>query len=222
MSRSLQDILLRHWLFGCLPGNEIANISHQFSSRKYSKGSYIFHQNDPAENLYVILEGEVSIETINPDGKLTNITQLNSGDIFGEFALIDHRGRSASARISKESIVASLPGIAFSRLLRDHPGFSEKLLKVLVARVRAVNEQMESLITLNLRQRVARLLLTLSDLGGSEIQITQSDLGARLHASREKVNAKLKEIEKTGAIDCGHGKILILDRENLTQLMELP
>lgn len=220
MKRGLQDILLRHWLFGCLPGNEIANLSHQFTSRRYDKGAYIFHQNDPAEYLFVILEGEVSIETINPDGKLTNITHLTSGDIFGEFALIDGKGRSASARIVKDTILTSLTRTVFKRLLREHSGFNEKLLKVLVARVRSVNAHMESLITLNLLQRTARLLLTLSDTGGSEISMTQSDLSTRLHASREKVNSKLKELEKMGAIDRGHGKILILDRDRLNTLLD--
>lgn len=221
MTRGLQDILLRHWLFGCLPGNEIAILSHQFSSRRYSKGTYIFHQNDPPEYLYVILEGEASIETIKSDGKLTNIAQLSSGDIFGEFALIDNKGRSASARIAKESIVASLPGNVFRRLMREHPDFSAKLMEVLVTKVRTVNEQMESLITLNLLQRTARLLLTLSDLAGSDIKITQSNLSNRLHASREKVNAKLKEIEKAGAIECGHSRIQILDRERLNEFLKL-
>ena len=220
MNRGLQELLLRHWLFGCLPGNEIANLSHQFTSRRYAKGTYVFHQNDPAEFLFVILEGEVSIESISAEGKLTNIAHLNSGDIFGEFALIDSKGRSASACMVTDSIVASLSGVAFKRLLRDHASFSEKLLKVLVSRVRAVNQHMECLITLNLLQRTARLLLTLSDLGGSEIKITQSDLGSRLHASREKVNSKLKELEKKGAINCGHGKISIVDREKLRNLLE--
>lgn len=220
MTWGLQDILSRHWLFGCLPENEIANLSGQISSRRYSKGGFIFHQDDPAESLFVIIEGEVSIETTTPDGKLTTLTQLRDGDIFGEFALIDHQGRSASARIAIDSIVASLPGTVFRRLLRDHTGFNEKLLKALVSRVRTVNDHIECLITLNLLTRTARILLALADLGGSEIEITQSDLGARLHASREKVNSKLKEIEKSGAIECGRKSILVLDREGLIKLSE--
>ncbi len=220
MTMNLQDILLRHWLFGCLPRGEITSLSHQFSSQQYSKGAYIFHQNDPADSLFIIIKGQVSIETVNPDGKLTAIAQLSAGDVFGEFALIDHLGRSASARIAKDSVVASLAGIVFKRLLRDHAEFNETLMKALVTKVRTVNQHIESLITLNLLQRTARILLTLSDNGETEIKITQSELGALLHASREKVNSKLKEIEKVGAIDCGRGKVLILNQAQLVKLSE--
>jgi len=221
MNRGLQDILLRHWLFGSLPGNVIANLSHQFSSRVYAKGTYIFHQNDPAGFLYVILDGQVSIENMSHEGKLTNITHLSSGDIFGEFALIDGLGRSASARVAKEAIVTAISGEVFKRLVKEHSDFSHKLLEVLVARVRSTNHNMECLITLNLSQRIARLLLSMSDQGDDKIQVTQSNLGERLHASREKVNLKLKELEKMGALECGRGEITILNRERLSLLLEI-
>ena len=68
MSNQLQDILIRHWLFGVLPGRVIADLSFQFSSQRYSKNQYVFHQEDLADRLYVVLEGEVSIETMNLDG----------------------------------------------------------------------------------------------------------------------------------------------------------
>lgn len=220
MNRGLQDILLRHWLFGSLPGYVIANLSSQFSSRLYSPGSYVFHQNDQAEHLYVILDGEVSIENISTDGKLMSIAYLRAGDIFGEFALIDGLGRSASARIIRQAIIASLSEEVFSRLIKDHPEFSEKLLKVLVKRVRSTNQNMECLIMLSLSQRLARLLLQIMEQDTDIIQITQTNLGDRLHASREKVNLKLKELEKMGILECGRGKVTILDRERLAGLVQ--
>lgn len=221
MNLGLQDILLRHWLFGCLPGNVIANLSDQFSSRRYSKGTYIFHQNDKAEFLFVILDGEISIENVDLDGKLTNITHLHAGEIFGEFAIIDGQGRSAATRVVQESVVASLPGTIFKKLLTEHTEFSQKLLKVLVSRVRATNQQMECFITLSLMQRTARLLLNLANIDGTELHFTQSDLGDRLHASREKVNSKLKELEKMGLIKCGRGKITILKPNGLSMLLDI-
>ncbi len=210
---------MNHWLFGVLPGRRIADLSHQFSTRKFKKGQYIFHQDDPAERLYVILDGEISIETFNVDGKMTKITHLHNGEIFGEFALIDSLGRSASARVVKASTLASLTSTVFDQLLVDHPDFSKKILEVLVERVRTTNEQVASLVTLNLLQRTARLLLQLRGTQGDEIKITQTELSERLFASREKVNVKLRELDQLGAIETGHGTIKIKNVEALTILL---
>lgn len=221
MSSKLQDILIRHWLFGALPGNVIADLSFHFSSRKYDKGQYVFHQDDEARHLFVILEGEVSIETISMDGKITKISQLNANDIFGELALIDRKGRSASAQIAKSSIISSLRKQIFYDLLEHYPSFSKKLLGVLVARLRNTNDQVESLVTLTLLQRTAQLLLQISRKTGPEIKITQNELAERLFATREKVNSKLKELERLNAIQTGHGKILIKNKSRLSESLNV-
>jgi len=212
---------MRHWLFGVLPGRTIADLSHQFSTKKYTKGQYVFHQDDQARRLFVILEGEVSIETINLEGKMTKITHLNPGEIFGEFALIDAEGRSASACVVRPAILASLPGKIFDKLLDDFPEFSSKMLKVLVTRLRGSNQQVESLVTLSLLQRTARLLLQIYESHGKEIRITQTELSERLFATREKVNVKLQELAQMGAIETGHGKIMIQSSERLAALLDL-
>ncbi len=219
MNRDLQDILIRHWLFGVLPGKVIADLAPKFSIKKYAKNQYVFHQDDQARRLYVILIGEVSVETINLDGNMTKITHLGAGEIFGEFALIDDEGRSASALIVKPSSLASLPGQIFHNLIETYPEFSKKLLAGLVARLRGSNRQVESLVTLSLLQRTAQLLLKMSELSGPEIQSTQVELSERLFATREKVNTKLKELERMGVIKTGHGRITIINKDNLASII---
>jgi CRP-like cAMP-binding protein len=220
MSGELQNILIRHWLFSNLPGKIIAELSYQFSSRKYEKDQYVFHQDDPANHLFVILEGEVSIETLNIEGKVTKISYLNEHEIFGEFALIDGGGRSASALISKPSVLASMSSSIFNKLLEQYPSFSKSVLSVLVTRLRETNQQVESLVTMTLLQRTSQLLIQISGRTGPEIKTTQTELAERLFATRERVNSKLKELERMGAITTGHGKICILDVEILSKQLE--
>ncbi len=221
MRQSLQDILVRHWLFGTLPGRVIADLANQFSVKSYRKNQYVFHQDDPAARLYVVLEGEVSIETLAADGQVTKIAHLHAGEIFGEFALIDDGGRSAGAITMHKTELASLPGKVFHRLLDDYPEFSRRMLEVLVSRNRQSNSQIESLVTLSLLQRTARLLLQMSETGDTVLNITQEEFASRLFASREKVNGKLKEIEAAGAIKTGHGKITIINNVRLGRYLDL-
>ena len=215
LSQHLQSILINHWLFGSLPGIVISGLSSKFTYRRFKKNQYVFHQEDKAKNIFVVIEGEVSIETINLDGKVTKISQINSGDIFGEFAVIDHGVRSANALITAPSLIASLKSETFLTLADQYPTFSRKIMGILVGRLRATNQQVESLVTMTLLQRTAQILLHLSSVKGPKIEITQNELAERLYASREKVNLKLGELEDFGAIKRGHGFILVKNVDSL-------
>jgi len=219
LNRELQNILIRHWLFGCLPGRKIANLSHQFTNRTYKTGQFVFHQEDKADRLFVLISGEISIESYNISGQMTKIAHLNNGEVFGEFALIDKSGRSASARVTKPSTLASLPGNIFDELMIEHPEFTKLLLNFLVTKLRSSNDQVESLVTLTLLQRTARMLLLLGDKMGDKLSITQAQLSEHLFASREKVNSKLKELERMKTIELGHGSVTILDRDALSSIV---
>lgn len=215
VNQQLQSILINNWLFGALPGMVISDLTHQFLPRRYRNKQYVFHQDDPAKHVFVIIEGEVSIETINIDGKVTKISQLSTGDIFGEFAVIDKGLRSANALISRPCLVASLKSEIFLNLIYDYPPFSQKIMSVLVDRLRTTNQQVESLVTMTLLQRTAKILLQISSSKGPKIEVTQTELAERLYASREKVNSKLKQLEDMGAVKRGHGFILIKNAEKL-------
>lgn len=205
-------------MFECLPGRVLTDLSQQFVTRKYNVKQYVFHQDDEANHLYVILDGQVSIERVNEEGKVTKISCLNSGEVFGEFALVDGMGRSASALVTKPSNLASLPGRVFEKLFEEHAAFSRQLSTVLVGRLRGSNQQVETLVTMNLLQRTARLLLQISESSGHEIIITQNELAERLFATREKVNSKLKELEALGAIKRGNRRIDILSTYELRKI----
>ena len=212
------DILKKHWLFNVLDDVQLEALSKEFLIEAYSKGQYIFHESDPAKHLHVILEGEVSIETHSLTGKVIKISHLSTADIFGEIALIDNGKRSAGALATKATEIAVLPKAKFRDIVEKNPLFCQKLLIVLAERLRKSNHQVEALVTLSLLQRTAKILLDIQRAKGDRLEITQSQLSERLFASREKVNAKLKILEKLNAISIRRGTIDILDVDVLDSL----
>lgn len=217
----LQDILKKHWLFGVLKPSRYAELTQQFSIKFYRKNEFVFHQLDRPEQLYVILEGEVSIETYSLDGKVIKITHLDAGEVFGELALIDRGSRSASAVTTKTARIASLRQSVFQQLIESETEFSQRLLVVLVERLRKSNQQVESLVTQTLLQRTAKLLCDLQLKEGNTIKVTQKQLGERLFASREKVNGKIKALENLEAIATSRGHVEILNLPLLKKLGDM-
>lgn len=72
--------------------DEIAQIMVEES---YNKGSLIFKAGDPAQNFYVLEEGEVRL-SIGKEGHIT-YTLTSPGDSFGWSSLVDRDAYTASA-----------------------------------------------------------------------------------------------------------------------------
>lgn len=69
--------------------------------REYKKNDYIFFQGDVPNKLYLILDGEVELGSINVNGKVLRITNISEGEDFGEVELFlnkDHYSGYAKAK----------------------------------------------------------------------------------------------------------------------------
>jgi CRP-like cAMP-binding protein len=79
----------------------------------------------------VILDGTVTVDTIQGKSR-----KLGPGDSFGEMALLDQEGRSASIKADTDVSMATIPEWNFKPFLKEHPEVTYRLLQVLSQRVR--------------------------------------------------------------------------------------
>lgn len=68
------------------------------SELTYSAGAVIFSQGYPSDHAYIIEAGVVEIYKEHPDGSEEHIADLSTGQMFGEYGVLDDAPRSASAR----------------------------------------------------------------------------------------------------------------------------
>jgi len=73
------------------------------------------------------------------------LSRLTVNDVFGEYALIDDGPRSASVTTEEESYFLRLRREDFENRIADDPGFARGIMKVLIRRMRDMNELEEKL-----------------------------------------------------------------------------
>jgi CRP/FNR family cyclic AMP-dependent transcriptional regulator len=107
--------------------------------RSFEAGAVIFHENDPADSLYVILSGKVQLSI---KGEVLGTEE--EGGIIGEMAISNPTAHNSAAVALTPLVVAQLDQKQFTHLIRNEPDFSQHAMAVLANRLRAVDSYISS------------------------------------------------------------------------------
>ena len=118
-------------LFQGLPESELRAIAKQMKNVQHPAGHEIIVRGATGVGFMVVLHGTVTVATIQGKSR-----KLGPGDSFGEMALLDHEGRSASIKADTDVSLATIPEWGFQAFLKEHPDVSYRLLQLLSQRVR--------------------------------------------------------------------------------------
>jgi len=197
-------------LFKNLSENEIDKISYLARDIEYPKKHTFIFQEDDVDGVYILVEGSVKVFRTNENGKDINLSLKSRGDIIGEMAALEGDVRSASVETLEKSILLKFSKRDFDNLLKKYPSVAKNLLKILSKRLREAGSQYEETLSLPLKERVQKVLITLSGkVGSKEIVISHQDLASIVGATRPRVSEELGELEREKKIALLHKKIIL-------------
>jgi len=102
---------------------------------KIGQGQVVFREGDAGATMFVLLGGSADILV----GK-TVVEVARPGSVFGEMALVDDQRRSATVVTRTPCELVALSKSDFDRLLLERPDFARYVLKVVVDRLRHMNQ----------------------------------------------------------------------------------
>lgn len=146
-----------------------------------------------ASDVYLVVEGLLSVSLVSAQGRETVLRAIGPGEIFGELAAIDGQPRSADVVASVNSCLMVIPGKIFLDLIAKEPVLSLWLARYLAHQVRYLTNRIYELSTMAVGTRLQAELLRLAEMtdqtGGASISRvpTQSELAARIGTNRETV-----------------------------------
>lgn len=114
-----------------LPDGELRSLEKQMKTVRHPAGQEIMVRGDGGVGFMIITDGAVTVKTVQGKSR-----KLVAGDSFGEMALLDHEGRSATVTSDSEVTLATIPEWNFKPFLKEHPEVAYRLLQTLSRRVR--------------------------------------------------------------------------------------
>jgi CRP/FNR family cyclic AMP-dependent transcriptional regulator len=197
------SVFRRVAIFSELGTEELEALARAFSPRSYPAGSPIIRESEPGDLFFAILRGEVKVFVDSPDGREVVLSHLQSGDFFGEMALLEGQTRSASVTAMTDCDLAVLARAEFLAVLARDFSLTRKILETLSTRLRKANDVIESMALLDVGGRLARYLIRLADESGQQpvdgyiavTRPTHQEIANSIGATRETVTRMLKQFE---------------------------
>jgi CRP/FNR family transcriptional regulator, cyclic AMP receptor protein len=204
-------------LLADLPPEDVRKLLAIARRRTFSRGEVVFHHDDPADSLHLVVRGRFGARVLTPVGDSVLVEVVGPGQSFGELALLlpDAR-RSATLEALEAGETRSVRRDEFASLQREHPGVKDILLRLLAEQLRRSTDRVVEAHYVDAETRVRRRLLDLAaTYEGGVVPLTQEDIAAMAGTSRATVNRVLREEEKLGTVALARGRTSLLDRAEL-------
>jgi CRP/FNR family transcriptional regulator, cyclic AMP receptor protein len=213
-------------IFAGLSAKALERIQRSCSWRRYKPKESIVDYLDASDDVFFITAGEARVTIYSQAGKVVSIGELGPGEVFGEYAAVDHCPRSASVEARTSCLIASMPADAFRALLQTEPTVTLAVLTQLVRRARSVTRRVYELSTLHVNTRIQAELLRQASLAhrdGRSARIVpapkQVEIANRVSTHREAVTREFNRLMRIGIIERRGDSLLVRDVDRLAQIV---
>jgi CRP-like cAMP-binding protein len=216
------QIFKQSQVFSALDDNELQELSRLARERRLVAAETVFWEGDTADWFYLVAEGRVKVTKLASSGKEIILAFFGPGEMFGEVAVFENRPYPASAQAISETSLVGIQKSTFLDFLLHHPEVSLKIMGILSGRLRDAQSRLRDLAGERVEQRLARMLLMLSEKLGHTLPFTRQELSDMAGTTTETTIRILSQWKERGIINSVRGKITIAEDTKLRLLAEGP
>jgi CRP/FNR family transcriptional regulator, nitrogen oxide reductase regulator len=209
------NIIKQTSIFSTLEEKELREVLALVKERRAVPGETILWEGDPSDWFYIIGEGQVKVSKLTSAGREIILAFFGPGEMLGEVAVFENRPYPASAQALIETWLICIKKSDFLNYLLRHPEVSLKIIGILSGRLRESQSRLRDLAGEKVEQRLARMVLMLSEKLGSTLPFTRQELSDMAGTTTETTIRILSQWKERGIIQSVRGKIIIADEQRL-------
>lgn len=205
-----------------LAATELRAVVGAATQRRFLASSVITDQGQPANHLFLVLQGRVRYFFMTQDGHKILLRWLPAGELFGGSALLP---RSADYLVSTEAVKNGCALVwdraIIRRLAARHPRLLENALAI-------VSDYLDGYLAIHVsmtchtaRQRLAQVLVNLASgighrvPGGVELSVNNEDLANAANVTPFTASRLMSDWQRAGMLVKSRGKVLLRYPERL-------
>jgi len=221
---SLSPIILQELaLLRGLPREDLVRLGALMSLRDLGRREVAFNKGEPGHALCFLLEGRLQAVDFTVDGREVGLYFVDTGDYFGELAVIDNKPQPEFMIAVAKSKIAVLPRQDARALMLSAPSVAEQLMLRLATRLRQVSAQRTLLGLANPAQRVCAQLALLTEMRDKGMALipqapTHQEIAIMINTSRETVTRVFQVLQTRGVIKRDGNALTVSDPGYLDQV----
>jgi CRP-like cAMP-binding protein len=112
--------------------------------KMYQDGEAIVRQGEVGDCMYVIQEGQVEV-VVEEGDKEVRLMVLDTGELFGEMAIVERQVRMATVRALGQARVLTIDQKNFLRRIHEDPSLAWNVVQTMSRRIRELAEEVARL-----------------------------------------------------------------------------
>lgn len=189
----------------------------------YQKGRHIFRDKEVIKKIFIVYKGKVSLYKLNESAQKKIIFILGEEDIINAIVL-DDLPASVNCEAFENVEILAFDKEKFQEIMEKDFQLTKIIMSSLTIKVRRLYRQLKNSTPIKVEKRVAAKLWKLSKDYGVKIEdgvlidlkISITYLADMFGASRETISRALKTLQDNDLIIMERKKIIVKDREKLS------
>lgn len=188
-------------LFAGIDADLLRRIQHDIDEQRLLRGESLYHMGDAGRAIFTVREGLVKLVQYLPDGGERIVRLVRATDVTGLEALVG-QSYQHDAIVEQDSVICRIPVDVVRRLELESPQLYRELMRRWQQALSEADAWLTELGTGSARQRVARLLLRLTDEAGNGLcnLFSRKDMGAMLGITTESASRMVAELKRAGML----------------------
>lgn len=190
-------------------------------------GTYLFHEGDFPEFVYLIRDGKVRLSKMTADGKEFSVHLKQKDELVGEVGLFNDMSISVTAEVIEDAILVKFDRSSLEDIFRRNGEIAVAFMKWFARHTQSTQAKFRDLILCGKTGAFYSTLIRFSNSYGIKsdegilinVQLTNQDIANYIGTTRESINRMLNDLKKENVISIDKGFITIINIDYLKKYL---
>ena len=214
-------------LFQGIAQSELEQLVQAAHRKQRQAGEFFFLQDDPAERMYVLLEGRVKLSQAGPEGEQVLIRVITPVSMFALVAITTASSYLVTAQAAEDSLALYWTRQELMEFVLRTPQVAQNAMRIMAERLQEIQERFRQVTTERVERRLVHTLFRLAAQAGKQVEegvlidltLTRQDLAEMSGTTLYTVSRVLSSWEKQGWVLASRERVIICNPHELARIL---